>query len=153
MRKSKVTKWFSQTYDFFFLAGCIQVTKSIVHIPRGKNVITFTFYIPKNVQNAVKVWLAAAWAAALTGWVPVSYASPHLLISSITSLPFNAHPAPHARFKITLRMCTCVSSHCDSMDEVARSNCAGSHRESSSGSVNAWNLSSLTIFWGKRKNV
>lgn len=101
----------------------------------------------KNVQNAVNVWLAAAWAAALTGCVPFSYASPHRLIKSITNRPFSAQLAEHAKFKTTRSICTCVSSQCDSIDDVASNNCAGSHNESSSGSVPAWNRSSRTIFY------
>lgn len=34
--------------------------------------LSLSMNLPKNVQKAVSVWEAAAWAAALTGWVPVS---------------------------------------------------------------------------------
>lgn len=44
-------------------------------------------------------------------------------------------------------MHTCVSSHWVRIEAVACNSCAGNHKESSSGSVPDWNLSSRTIFY------
>lgn len=66
---------------------------------------------------------------------------PHFDKISMSKRPFNVHVGEHAIAKIIRKTFTIVSSltddPCAVMLDVARSNCAGNHNESSSGSIPA----------------